>query len=545
MKKLSRLLAVVLASMIALMPGESWAPTQVFPAGNGVATSSPSSSGTTFGQQFYISPQTPGFAQCAFFTGDVAMEGFTAATGTSFNTNHSPNGGATWDAGVTVTGFAASTFGEMMQCIKLTNGLYIFAMANSTGGFATSFNPSSGPTSFNSGPCTAANTTGNVVGQGPNGTVLVGLNNGTWCRSTNGGLTWTNYPTPGFSNPYTGSLHSPSAGVWIAGFGNGGNGQIGRSTDDGQTFTVVNTPAGGLNGLVCLSSTVCLAATGGAGGGAVLRSTDAGVNWTSVATFGTAGWGNGNNLRQPNGMCFANFGSGIVVGLRALSGATVGLSPGWRSADSGVTWQPLPNLTGIYGGTNPEGIINCTTRGGRAWAFNATLENVVVGVYSPGIAQGNVVVADPNGNQLLFQQNATTLQQQVPVFQGEGAVDGRIAPWAVNPVQRPTILNSSTTGAANTAVTVTLAATANQRSHIYSIEAYCSAGAGAADLTITDVAAVVFRIAAAGIPAAPAVARREWPVGLTNILVNSNLVIVAPACGVGNTTTLNVQADRY
>ena len=152
-------------------------------------------------------------------------------------------------------------------------------------------------------------------------------------------------------------------------------------------------------------------------------------------------------------------------------------------------------------------------------------------------------VADNSGANLLFQQNAATFLNQIPVFQGDGQTDGRIAPWAVNPIQRATVLNTATTGAANTAVTTTLAATANQRAHIYAIDVYCSAGAGAADLTIADGAATIYRIPAAAITAA--VTRREWPVGLSNAVVNTNLVVAAPACGVGNTTTLVVQADRY
>lgn len=115
-----------------------------------------------------------------------------------------------------------------------------------------------------------------------------------------------------------------------------------------------------------------------------------------------------------------------------------------------------------------------------------------------------------------------------------------LGPCASSQIQGNFLFNSQTTGAANTAVVVTLTAVASVRSHVYTIDARCSAGTS--NLTITDGGTTIWSTAAAEVGVVNF--RREWPTGLTGA-VNSAVVITLATCGVGNTGTLIVQADKY
>lgn len=117
------------------------------------------------------------------------------------------------------------------------------------------------------------------------------------------------------------------------------------------------------------------------------------------------------------------------------------------------------------------------------------------------------------------------------------------APCAAAPSQGLTLTNSQTTGAATTAVTVTLAALTGARAHIYSLEARCNTAAATADLTITDGGTPIWTSGALAVTAAIPQYRREWPVPLTGATASA-VVITLSACTAG-TGTLIVQTDRY
>lgn len=113
--------------------------------------------------------------------------------------------------------------------------------------------------------------------------------------------------------------------------------------------------------------------------------------------------------------------------------------------------------------------------------------------------------------------------------------------WSGQPVQGSgTLTNSQTVSAADTAVSVTLAATASSRSHVYKITGRCSAGTST--MSITHGGTTVWSTGATEIGTVNF--REEWATGLTGP-VNSAAVMTLATCGAGNTGTLMVQSDIF
>lgn len=108
------------------------------------------------------------------------------------------------------------------------------------------------------------------------------------------------------------------------------------------------------------------------------------------------------------------------------------------------------------------------------------------------------------------------------------------------PFQEPLLVNSQTTGAADTAVVVTVAAAVDKRAHLYTVDARCSASTS--NVTVQDGGTTIFSTPAAEVGTARL--RLQWPVPLTGA-PNSALTVTLATCGVGNTGTLSVQSDRY
>lgn len=107
-------------------------------------------------------------------------------------------------------------------------------------------------------------------------------------------------------------------------------------------------------------------------------------------------------------------------------------------------------------------------------------------------------------------------------------------------VQNGTVLNSRATGATNTAVVATLGAVSDQRAHLYQIEGICSAGT--ANILVQDGGTTIWSSTAAEVTTTRFV--KTWTPGLTGS-VNTAMTITLSACGVGNTGTLTVAADRW
>lgn len=116
-----------------------------------------------------------------------------------------------------------------------------------------------------------------------------------------------------------------------------------------------------------------------------------------------------------------------------------------------------------------------------------------------------------------------------------------LAPCAVSPVQETALFNTQTTGAATTAVTVTLTALPNLRSHVYAVDARCNTAAATSTLTITDGGVTIFSSQTA-ITTTAANYEKQWNPPLTGA-TNSAVVITWAACSAG-TGTLIVQAGK-
>ena len=149
-----------------------------------------------------------------------------------------------------------------------------------------------------------------------------------------------------------------------------------------------------------------------------------------------------------------------------------------------------------------------------AWAFPAEAQTVVPGQTSSQTATA-IVCSDP--------YNGLSLAACGSESQGS------------------TLNNAQTTSAANTAQTLTLTGASNRRWTLRQLYGSCSAGTTTA-LTIQDGATTILSVPglsttiSALIPSVPAT-------GIT-ITAGNNLVVNVPTCGVGNTSTVAIIADR-
>jgi hypothetical protein len=107
-----------------------------------------------------------------------------------------------------------------------------------------------------------------------------------------------------------------------------------------------------------------------------------------------------------------------------------------------------------------------------------------------------------------------------------------------------TNLNQSQNSSANATNVITLAAgAAGTRNRIYSASANCSAGT--ASFTITDGGTTIFQFQGNVVPSTPSIFSYNPTTPYTAITAQNVVVITVGACGPNNTSSLNVQADRY
>lgn len=536
-------LAAILAALIAFAPTQSWAPTNVAPVGGASAPTTAGGASSGFGKQWFVGPTNQ--AGVYEFLDDTNIIGIQSPAGNNVQTSTSQDGGVSWTVNNTQTGFAANSFGPMWQLFKTASGKRFVMMQNSTGGFSIALaGLSGGVNQWVIGPAGGGVQTAVAGAQGPNGTIIAARANATVCRSTDDGVSWSCPAVSLLGTVIAGSVFSTVPGTWfLVGQFNSGNTTLWKSVDDGQSWNTFFAPSGGINGVKCITAagaaSVCLMASGGLSTGSIQRSTDGGNTWTNVFTI-TSTWGTTSH----GSAGIADYGGGVVD---MIAGQTTGAqSVGARTSDYGVTWAMMPQYQIQPGGTNIIGISGVTTRAGRGVGTNVTVENLNSTIYSPTTLPGNVGIQDRNGRILDLQTN-TIGANAAAVFQSDAMTDSRLNPWGMTMVQRHStvLFNSSTTGAANTAVVATITAAVNQKAHLYSIQAYCSAGTSAATSTVVDNATTVHTFPIAAIPTAPAMLEKRWSPGLTSFANNTAMTITASACGVGNTTTLNVQADRW
>jgi hypothetical protein len=113
---------------------------------------------------------------------------------------------------------------------------------------------------------------------------------------------------------------------------------------------------------------------------------------------------------------------------------------------------------------------------------------------------------------------------------------------AAAPVERGTLQNSRTASAANTTNTVTVTGVANQSVHIYKIQARCSGGS--AFLQVSDGATLIYDTDGGTVPSGTQFAEFEWATGLS-MTAGNNAVVTVGACGAGNISVINLEADQF
>jgi hypothetical protein len=130
----------------------------------------------------------------------------------------------------------------------------------------------------------------------------------------------------------------------------------------------------------------------------------------------------------------------------------------------------------------------------------------------------------------------------LPAFAGQNCGTPLI-PCTTVATQATTLFNSQTTSAVTTAISVTIAAVAGARAHVYSIAARCNTAAATGDLLISDGGTTIWSSGPLAVIAAQPQYFRDFNTPVTGA-TNSQVLVTLSACTAG-TGTLIVQADRY
>jgi len=227
-----------------------------------------------------------------------------------------------------------------------------------------------------------------------------------------------------------------------------------------------------------------------------------------------------------------------------------GTGRAWRSTDKGVTWSDpvqLPVRPECFSGHCTE-FPKINALGDVVLAHQANTSGQSEVQYAPVKLQGETGLFDPTGialgtasNPVRVDPTGTTAQPvNGTVTSNQGTAAAGTSGWPTTPVQGATLFNTQTTGAANTAVTATIAAAAGTRAHLYAVDASCSAGTSS--VTVQDGATTIWSTTATEVGTSRL--RVTWNPGLTGT-TNTAMTVTLAACGVGNTGTLAVQADRF
>lgn len=116
----------------------------------------------------------------------------------------------------------------------------------------------------------------------------------------------------------------------------------------------------------------------------------------------------------------------------------------------------------------------------------------------------------------------------------------RLPPVSVT--QKPTLFNINQTSAANTDNVVTITASGAETPHLYSVR-HANCTNATSRIIVRDGATIIYQ-AADSVPPAPQAFNEVWEIPLTGT-PGQAMTITILACGAGNTSTMNVQADRY
>jgi hypothetical protein len=289
--------------------------------------------------------------------------------------------------------------------------------------------------------------------------------------------------------------------VWFATSDDGG---VSRSTNDGATWSVVQTLGGNGGPGLCLASTsyqTCLTISGGQ----VFRSIDNGLTWSSVLSSGVSG------------MCDYGGGNvGLVTGVPPV-GLSAITNNVFSSQDSGLTffagnvygsiWTGVgaPSLNSYTCNSTGRGFMSMHTTAGPAPTFT---------FYNPLTQPGGVLQSSSGG------YNVSAL------------------------IQAGVLLNATQTSAATTAQTITLTGTAGSRVCLRNIALFSSNATQNVTLVVQDatVTTLNFGTVSTTATAGNPITFTGQPLFCGQSGDSVQVVVGAAAAG---TTTLSVVADRY
>ena len=319
------------------------------------------------------------------------------------------------------------------------------------------------------------------------------------CRSTDQGRT--------FPSCVNVRAAVASSGIWYGGgtiwFASSQDGGISRSTDDGLSWTLVQTLGGNGGTGVCLASTsyqTCLALSFGN----VFRSTDNGLTWTNILAASVSGicdYGSGNVGVVP----------GVPpVGFAAITNTVFSAQDAlnfYAGSIYGSAWTGVgaPSLTSFTCNSTGRGYMSMHTTAGPTPTFT---------FYNP--------ITQPGG----------TLQSSAGGYNVAALIQSGI------------IQNVTQTSAATTAQTITLTGTAGSRVCIRRITLFSSNATQNLTLVVQDatVTTLNFGTVSTSATAGNPLDFAGQPLFCGQTGDSVQVVVGAAAAG---TTTLSVVADRY
>lgn len=496
-------------------------------AASGTTIISQGGQSTAFGNTWFTGgpiESSPNVGPGCVFLSDtaIACAGQQAGSAGNIRVYQSTNGGVTLPLTFT-TGATPGNLNATGQLVKTTAGPYYMGLiANGAFGNnplrSTDLSVWTATSGVDIAPFAPTGTFFITAGGASGNTVLsYPADNTRICRLLSPGSAWTcSLPAGWTGSGGSNGTAYVTGNVWVA-LDASATTRVYRSTDDGVSWTFITTLAGtksgiGASNVVCPTATVCLAQTGDT----IYRSTDAGLTWGApVVSSGNTSWN-----------ALLNFGGGNVMVLGSnLNTITPqpGCGPncqnianGVRTIDNGVTWvaSSSPWLTTSGTGSNSHTAI-ARSNGGAIVTHNRT-DGGPAGGRNYGYS-----TAIPGGLKVLS-------RGEIPVI----------------PIQGGTLSNSQTTGAATTAVVVTLTGIAGFRYHLWSISARCGTAADVATITVAEGATTRYSSAFTQVALVTQNSfDKNWPTGLT-IADGANMVITLGACTAG-AGTLIVQADQF
>jgi photosystem II stability/assembly factor-like uncharacterized protein len=252
---------------------------------------------------------------------------------------------------------------------KLANGTFI--VTSTDGDLLRSTDSGLTWTNFTTSPGDGERTRLQALAVLPSGKAFCGGMNGVWLRSTDTGSSWSFAPGLGFDTPITITFRNDQLGL-VGVYGPAGQTKVARTTDGGATWvahSVSPTYAGYVQQIAFPTDQIAYAVTnGGTGFNFVFRSTDGGQTWA----LRNQGVSNNLGLRS---IFFVDANTGYV------GGGDFNFATLWKTTDGGASWSAVPQaglvqaeVTDMFWSDATHGLVatfsgaSRTTDGGQSWA---------------------------------------------------------------------------------------------------------------------------------------------------------------------------------